>query len=205
MPYFADIADDVWYDALALTRDFQDLSRHWDEFYPSAGLVGMDPDIVSAAQNAQRKAATGYQHGIFLSKNVLPMAISEAQDMADHLRQAKEIIHPFECPPSLPKDLEFSLTSCLDDPSGLQRGETQQTLHALAVAAAPLDARLRERMAPTVRQVAGTMRLGLLMCFIILLKRPDWHLPQLYVKGFPIAGYIPLSNIYPAIRRGPDL
>ena len=62
------------------------------------------------AEKAQRKAATGYQHGIFLSRQGMPMAIESAVDMADHLRQAREVVHPFDCPPGLPKDLEYALT-----------------------------------------------------------------------------------------------
>ena len=40
------------------------------------------------------------------------------------------------------------------------------------------------------------MRLGLLMCLTILLRWPDWHMTTLYVKGFQVAGDIPLSNVY---------
>ena len=46
------------------------------------------------------------------------MAIDHAGDMADHLKQALNLVHPFECPPGLPKDLEFSLHVSLDDPAG---------------------------------------------------------------------------------------
>jgi len=207
-PWRHDIASDVFEKAAGLAQKYDFLMDRFYDYsqFPRDILVGADPQGSGRANRAQRRGAMQDQAGIFLSKNGTPSIIPLDTDLDSHVRIAQTLQHPFRVPPDLPLDLQFASRQAIA-PRDARRWRQSQWGHiqALAAECTPLDAELQERMPPTVKHVAGSLRLGFVCVLIHLLRWPDWQLPSLFIRGYHISGEVEASNIYPDIEASPEL
>ena len=148
----------------------------------------------------------GAQGGIFLSKSGSESIISLDTPMDEHMLIAKTFQHPCRAPPQIPVDLKFAATTSASPPAArLWRERQWNSLETFAAKSESLDAALLERMPPSVKMVAGSLRLGFLSVLIQLLRWPDWQLPSLFTRGFHVCEHVEASNVYPDIEVNPEL
>ena len=154
----------------------------------------------------QRRGSMGAQGGIFLSKSGTESIIPLDTPMEEHVQISKTLQHPFRAPPQIPLDLRFAAsTAASPSTARLWRQEQWRSIETLASKSEGLDAALLDRMPPSVKMVAGSLRLGFLSVIIQLLRWPDWQLPSLFTRGFHVCGHVEASNVYPDIEANPEL
>ena len=150
-------------------------------------------------------------HSLLDEANCLLRAITD--EVVPHMRAALSIPHPLS---------SFSLTheaadllQAVDhvsgfhgDPVGLssERHAMRSVLARASAAARPLSARLHDLMAPSVRQVAGGLNVALLAAMGSSIGFPDTSLAENFVRGFPVCGFVPVSDSpnFRAVPRDPD-
>ena len=154
----------------------------------------------------QRRGAMGAQGGIFLSKSGTESIISSGHAHGGTRPDLQDPSAPVQGPSADPRGPEVrGVHLRVPATARLWRERQWNSIEALASKSESLDAALLDRMPPSVKMVAGSLRLGFLSVLIQLLRWPDWQLPSLFTRGFHVCGHVEASNVYPDIEANPEL
>lgn len=161
--------------------------------------MGPDPGSAGRKNRAQRQAALGSQPGVHFSKNGLHVLIPDDPGVEDHVAAARKLKHPFDCPPDIRLDLQFTAKRCVQSRSDTRQARYQARLRLeeLVAGCEPYEERIRAGMKAQARDVSATLKLAFFHCLSLLLRWPDWSMTSLFTRGFKVAGKIEASNVYP--------
>ncbi|CAE8627868.1 unnamed protein product [Polarella glacialis] len=201
-----DVLEDLRLRAQEIADKHEPLLQDFVSYCKAKGLnmEAVGADHARCAQRAVRQASTGAQAAMHLSKHGAPALLPHDLAMDDNVKRARSLLHPFTEIPKLSTDLEFAMQQLVDLEGHIRSWREKQNylLDQLALEAQPLDEEAWRRMAPQTLKVCKATRVGFMLVLVLLLKWPDWSLPDKFVTGFKIAGEVAASNIYRKVTHG---
>ena len=176
-----------------LLSDFHSFAQ--DKGFNTFGL-GSDPGLTW--DPAGQQAALGIQRAMHLSKFGADLLVAHNGTMEAHIDEAFRCQHPYKLQAQLALDMDFGLAMLQKLGSGINKWRKKQQAGWISLAAdcGALDARIRERSHPDTLRVTSKVRSGFLLVLTELFEWPDWALGDRFTWGFPIAGFVPPTNVY---------